>query len=231
MLENEPLISCICITNHRIQLLRKAILNFSNQSYTSKELIISIPDNDKLTQHVVDRISASSIDRIKAITRNPNVSLGAARNEAIANSNGEYICIWDDDDWYHQDRLLVQYNSISYCKQKKNGSVLSNIIIFDGVTRCAYVSFHYPWENTLLCEKQYLPTGGYLNKDRGEDSKIVDLLESEKRLLHLSDYPHLYIYIYHGTNTWNYTHFRAFIQRSILLDQVVTLKIREIIGM
>lgn len=202
---------------------------FRSQDYPNKELLISFPRKDKLTPHVIDRIIASNDIGVIKVQRDDEISLGDARNQAIAMSNGEYFCTWDDDDWYHNNRLSYQIHYLLDPVAKFKASILNQLILFDSITRRAYLSFLYPWENTLLCRKDIFNNYGYSNKDRGEDSTIIDLLDGSQQLLHLGGAPFLYIYIYHDQNTWGYSHFKTFMNRSELLDMALSKTIAQLI--
>lgn len=224
-----PLITCICITYNRISLLKKAVSYFIAQDYPNKELLVSYPQKDKLTEHVVDKLIAENSTTIRSLKRPDQMKLGDARNLAIAESNGEYICTWDDDDWYHPSRLSYQMYYLYTVGKELNACVLKQIILYDKTTEKAYASFYYPWENTLLCKKDVLNEFPYISKDQGEDSGIIDFLEGSQQLYHLPEVPFLYIYIYHSNNTWGYAHFKSFINRSELLNQEWTNSIIQLI--
>lgn len=220
-----PLISCICITNNRPELLQKAINCFKSQNYLNKELVVSFPNTDTSTKKLLNRSQNNDV-RIFPIEREEEESLGNARNQAIKKCHGDYVCIWDDDDWYHPSRISYQYNSIQNKGEGYQASILSRILLFDTTKKEAYYSFPYTWEGTILCRKVILLQNQYTNSNKGEDSHVIRFLSSKKQLLRLEEAPFLYIYIYHGKNTWEYRHFEFFLSRSELLkgedkDQVI----------
>jgi glycosyltransferase involved in cell wall biosynthesis len=216
MTKNYPLISCICITNNRPELLQKAIECFESQNYPNKELVISYPQKDHLTKQVISTQEKSNI-RILAIEREDEESLGNARNQAIIKCKGEYVCIWDDDDWYHSSRLSFQFNSMQERGQGFQASILTRILLYDTTTQQVYLSFPYSWEGTILCRKVILLQNQYKNSNIAEDSHVVSFLSSRSMLFKIEHVPYLYIYIYHGNNTWNYKHFESFLSKSELI--------------
>ncbi|MET1056745.1 MAG: glycosyltransferase family A protein [Pedobacter sp.] len=224
-----PLITCICITSNRIAKLQKAISYFKLQDYPNKELIISYPIKDKLTRYIIDRIISAGELRIIKLERDDKLSLGEARNQAVAKSNGEYICTWDDDDWYHVSRLSYQYHNLKESGGKFKASILNQLILYDATTQRAYLSFLYPWENTLLCKREVFTEYQYSNMDRGEDSNIIDMLDATRQLLHIGGAPFLYVYVYHDGNTWGYSHFKSFLKRSRLLDDELANSVAQMI--
>jgi glycosyltransferase involved in cell wall biosynthesis len=223
-----PLITCICITGRRIVKLKKAIKYFKEQDYPNKELLISYPRSDRMTNHVLDKMLAESKFRIIKVERDDRITLGDARNHAISRSNGNYLCTWDDDDWYHKSRLSLQLHYLIESGDSYKAAILNQLVLFDRITKKAYLSFLYPWENTLLCKREVFENYHYRAKDRGEDSDIIDLLNADKALLHITGLPFLYIYIYHSQNTWGYYHFKSFLKRSKMLGMNICEKIATI---
>lgn len=208
-----PLISCICITKDRPELLQKAINCFKSQNYMNKELVISFPKNDTSTKKIIAQEQHTTL-KILSIERDEDVSLGEARNQAIKKSNGEYVCTWDDDDWYHPSRISYQYNSIQNKGEGYQASILTRILLYDETNEEAYYSFNYAWEGTILCRKVILLQNQYSHSNLGEDSHVIRFLSSRKQLLLLDQAPFLYIYIHHGKNTWNYERFKFFMSNS-----------------
>lgn len=226
---DHPLISCICITDNRPLLLRKSISYFENQNYPNKELVISYPTKDKRTKDVINSVLNEKELKILQIERVDNETVGNARNQAIARCRGAYICIWDDDDWYHASRLSFQFNSMQTTGISYHASILTRILLFDTITQNAYLSFSYTWDGSILCKKEIILQNQYAHLNKGEDTHIIKFLDSKKTLHYIGDSPFLYIYIYHGDNTWDYKHFEYFIKKSELLDEDTTNTIRNLI--
>ena len=224
-----PLISCICITGGRIALLKKAINCFNNQDYPNKEMVVSFPLKDRLTRYVVQKIQKENVN-VLPIERSDDEYLGTARNKAIETANGEYICIWDDDDWYHPSRLSYQYGCLKNADDRFIGCVFSRLLLFDSTLKKTYLSFYYVWEGTLMCQKEFFIKHHYTSKNRGEDSNVIDVLDSGKMLSHIADFPFLYIYVYHGSNTWSNAHFKSFFKRSEILDEDITENVLRLLG-
>ncbi|WP_367867997.1 glycosyltransferase family 2 protein [Pedobacter sp. WC2423] len=229
MSQSYPLISCICITNNRPKQLEKAIACFATQNYPNKELVISYPKNDLLSKQVVENIRKDETLKIMLVERPADESLGNARNHLIAKCLGDYVCIWDDDDWYHPSRITYQFNSMQIVGQRYEASVLSRIFLYDATTKKVYYSFPYTWDGTILCRKEMLLQNQYANANRAEDTHVITFLSGRKLLYRIEDAPFLYIYIYHGTNTWDYKHFEHFMNKSELLDQELTDSILKLI--
>jgi glycosyltransferase involved in cell wall biosynthesis len=229
MKPSNPLISCICITSNRPVLLKQSITCFQAQNYVNKELVISYPKGDVLTKELIQQYKTNESVNILEIERNADESLGNARNHALYKCHGDYICIWDDDDWYHSSRLSFQFNSLHTVGPGFQASILTRIFLYDYTTHLAYLSFQYPWDGTLFCRKEMLLQNQYANRNKAEDSHVVPFLERRKMLAHINESPFLYIYTYHGSNTWPYDHFEIFIKKSHLLNPEYTEKVRNLL--
>jgi len=229
-MNKQPLISCICVTKDRSDYLRRAVLCFISQDYQNKELVISIPEDDDLSKIVVDDIQENNLIKIKVIKRSKEMSLGNARNQAISRCSGEYICIWDDDDWYHTSRLNYQFNCLKTVNFRFQACVLSRIILYDLISKTAYYSFSYTWDGTLFCKKEILLQNQYANSNFGEDTHVISFLSGKNQLLLTEKAPYLYIYVYHGENTWDYNHFKYFLQKSEKFDETTNNSVRMLVS-
>jgi glycosyltransferase involved in cell wall biosynthesis len=221
---NLPLISCICVTENRPRLLKRAIDCYNSQTYQNKQLVILYKDNDLATSDFIrNTLFTNSIKTIKIPNNRPK-SLGIIRNIAIKNADGEFICIWDDDDWYHMNRISIQYQKI--VDYNKQGSILTQCLMFDEVKNKAYISLkrNY-WEGSLLCKKKVVLRKKYPNKSKGEDTPLVEYLYTTNKLVKIENMANIYIYVYHGSNTCDYDHFKLLFNRSQELPEFsITIK-------
>jgi glycosyltransferase involved in cell wall biosynthesis len=153
--------------------------------------------------------------------------LGELRNISIGKSNGEYLCIWDDDDWYHNQRIEVQVKALR--KTYKSACLLTNLIVFDSLPGTAYYSFARLWEGSMLCKRDVLDRGlQYYPLDKGEDTTLLARMLSEKLIYPVVE-PNIYIYIYHGNNISGYEHFRTIMRKSQRLSESAGKLIKEIV--
>lgn len=201
----KPLISCLCISNNRAKHLKKAIGYFQAQSWPNRELIIVSSAHDPEYEEIINSFSDNSIKYFWEHTS--GLTLGELRNVALEKSNGEYFCVWDDDDWYHYQRLEIQMKEL--VKSKKKGVVLPYVILLDAVNKEAHLSVPVLPPASLLCKKSVItPTLLYPSKDKAEDTVFLYTLFRENILYPLTN-PILYIYVYHGGNTWSLEHFSS----------------------
>jgi len=222
----DPLISCICVTSNRPLLLQRAIACFERQTYRNKELVLSYPKGDLPTKNVVEQICAISDMPLVILERPDEENLGTARNHAIEAANGEFICIWDDDDWYHNDRLRCQYDSIKGSPFK--ACIFLSILLYDFESKEAFFSPYRMWEGTLLCDKETLSKQLYLDKERGEDTAVVFSLYAHNMLYNILEAPFMYIYIYHGNNTWGESHFNSYFLESQPMEEKINKQVENL---
>lgn len=112
MTDQQPLVSCLCLTYARPQLLREAIWCFLQQDYPRKELII-----------VNDHCEPISLDReypeIHLHNRSERfANLGQKRNFSVDASKGEILLVWDDDDLYLPWRISSTVKHLADAPQK-----------------------------------------------------------------------------------------------------------------
>lgn len=205
MNNSQDLISCLCVTRKRPEFLLRAIESFKSQTYPKKELVIIYEDDDDETIRIAEQIKDEEIKLFK-ISANPKLSLGALRNISIDKSEGKYLCQWDDDDWYHCERLEVQLNAIK--QSYKKASVLVYWIIYDGSKGMTYFSFPNPWPGSIMCEREFLVSEKYPDLTQGEDMEPLIKLSSTGSICPIVR-PDLYIYSFHGKNTYDYDHFSS----------------------
>ncbi len=139
------------------------------------------------------------------------VSLGGKRNLCVEMTNGEFVCVWDDDDWYDAKRLEHQMQIIDLTG--KDVCAMAHTILMDHHTKTGYLNAPRMdgWEQTILVRKSVM--GYYGNKDRGEDTPLLKRLYAEDRISIIDD-PWLYIYNIHTGrgNTSSATHFKKMIR-------------------
>lgn len=226
-MKKAPLISCLCVTRNKVHLIRRSIDCFRSQTYPNKQLIIVYEDNDNEIREFLSEIRDESI-KVFEFPANPKLTLGDLRNHSIKLSDGEYFCQWDADDWYHNRRLELQMESLS--KMHKDVCFLTYWIIFDNLTKKAYLSRKRIWEGSMLCKKERLSSSNifYPSISKLEDFKFVEKL-LEHNSIYPVDMPHLYIYVYHGDNTWDYNHFEQNFKAGKQFSEPASRLINEIL--
>lgn len=223
---SRPLVSCLCVTRNRVALLRRAVACFQRQTYAERELIILCESDDVATQsYVEDHLCDDPRIRLVTVDVNEKLRLGALRNRAIAEARGEIVCQWDDDDWYRSDRIQRQKAHLD--TTRKPVCVLRRWVVFNSATREAYLSERRAWEGSLLAYKSALVP--YPDLPRAEDTPMIEALQKRKRLVFL-DAPEIYVYTYHGSNTWDAAHFQMVIGRCEPISPELHLQVLHDLG-
>ena len=195
-MDNYPLVSCLCVTKNRPEYLKRVINCFNAQTYPNKELVVVYEQEDIATKIALENIDATKVE----VSPHENLRLGELRNRAIEQSRGEYFCQWDDDDWYHVDRLKIQMQSIAASRQV--ACTLTNWILYDEETEQAYFSVFRLWEGSILCRRNVITAEvNYPNYGAGEDTLFLNKLIA-KHGIYPEVKPNLYIYRVHKNNTW-----------------------------
>tara|TARA_B100000787_G_scaffold169992_1_gene163320 strand:- start:4383 stop:5375 length:993 start_codon:yes stop_codon:yes gene_type:complete len=99
-----PKISCIVPVYNASKHLNQCIDSILSQTYSNFELLL-INDGSTDNSGEICDLKASSDERIQ-VYHNKNKGVSSARNTGIKESNGEYICFIDSDDWINQNTFL-----------------------------------------------------------------------------------------------------------------------------
>jgi glycosyltransferase involved in cell wall biosynthesis len=224
-----PKISCVCVTHKKPHLLKRAIKCFQEQTYQNKQLVIVYEEQDKEThKYIQENKFEENIKIIKISSLSDKKNLGELRNISIQESDGEYIIQWDDDDWYHKDRLIKQLTFLT--ENKTAGVVLANWIMYDHYDEKAYLGHNNLWEGTIMCKKDILLKVPYLDLDKGEDTFVITELNNKNHLSVIQDEPYLYIYTYHGDNTWDRDHFVSMFKDSTELSPEISEAVKNMLS-
>lgn len=227
-MDKQALISCLCVTHKKPRMLDRVINCFYNQSYENKQLVIVYEDFDIPTHEYI--LNREFDEKVKVVTIDSSIEkipLGELRNISVREADGEYVCQWDDDDWFDPDRLSTQMQFIR--NSGKPACILSRWVVFDDQSKRAYISNRRLWEGSILCRKDLMIQKSYPAIHKGEDSSVIDHLYQNNKLHIVDDMPELYIYISHGNNTWEQNHFDQIFQFSTELPAEYSSEIQEIL--
>lgn len=204
------MISCLTVTRNRAEKLETIINCFKSQTYKNKELVIIYEEDDEETKKYLETKKEEDI-KIYEISVKPKLTLGELRNISVEKARGDYICQWDDDDWYHCARLETQMRALK--EKNKLACLMNQWIIYDKTKDKTYLSNKRIWEGSLLCDKKIFKHKKYPSIKRGEDSDVINYIVNAG-LAVLLNTPQLYIYVIHGYNTWDSKHFLGFLRSS-----------------
>jgi len=215
-----PRISCLMVTRDRVSLARRAIRSYADQAYPNRELVIVTDGTERYRASLARYASFIDAKNVRfADPGRPGQTLGALRNLSIDAAGGELICQWDDDDCSHPERLSAQAAHLRH--EGALASFMTEHLQFmagDGTL------FWIDWTlggqgrgqdfvapGTLLMVRdprfRYPVTGPRAR--RGEDSVFLQRLHAMVPVTHFTGAGHLYLYRYHGRNTFSRAHHRA----------------------
>ena len=216
---NRPLVSCVMLTYNRFKPFKKAVQCFLDQTYNYKELVVVNSGDEKYTQKITDYIASVQGFDINDIHLH-NVgkqSIGELRNIGLSRTLGEYVIVFDDDDYHHPERIEKQ---IELCLNSNiDGTILRN---FNAVYKNKWFGKKiYPCsmlpglEGTLLFRKGDVR---YPDMDQGEDTGFLERLKDDGYNIAIIDEPYgMYDYNFYGRNTVSKTHFQDMIDQNIPL--------------
>lgn len=223
-LEQSLKVSCLCITERRPLFLKRSIKCFLSQTHENTELIIHYPKSDTVTYNIISEFEDVRINSVP-IEYSKHETLGDKRNRTLEQATGDYICTWDDDDWYHPDRIKDQlYDS---CRYGKHGSILVKILICDVTQKRAYLSHMRPWEQTIFCNKSLFDKVKYPSQQTGEDTAVFQLFLND---LFPTVKPWLFIYSFSGLNVSGGSHFNKIFSKSTCLNNKEALVISSVLS-
>ncbi len=213
-MEKNPLVSCVMVTKNpkRWEFLKRSILQFVQQTYQNKQLVIVCDDvkeyNDKIADFIKDKNNIK-LSVVEYKEGDQPFSLGYLRNVSLDNSDGDYIMQWDDDDLYHESRIEAQMDALQ--KNSRDICLLQDLML--KLKDNEPIKIRYPLlENlpqghpgTILFKRtdiRYKPVG------KEEDKFfLADLLNNGYSYILIEGQHHLYTYCYQGENTFGYSHF------------------------
>lgn len=108
-MEKTSLISVIVPIYNVEQYLERCIESIINQTYKNIEIILVDDGSQDNSGKIADEL-AEKDERI-TVYHKENGGLSDARNVGIDNSNGEYLCFIDSDDFIHSEFLEVLYEA------------------------------------------------------------------------------------------------------------------------
>ncbi len=201
------------ITRDRPAFAARAIRCFANQRYQARELIIVCHGTSNYRRYLAGLARQHKIADVAIFDAAQDMSLGALRNRALDAASGDLICIWDDDDCSHPDRLATQVANLT--DENSHSCFLSeHLQLFDRTL------YWIDWElGTPKARYPLLPGTMLMTNDRrfrypasgryahlAEDWALMTDLHRRVRVSYVRDQGQLYLYNYHGSNTFSAEH-------------------------
>ncbi|MFN7937149.1 MAG: glycosyltransferase [Bryobacteraceae bacterium] len=193
---DSPLASCIMPTYNRRRFVPQAIRYFQRQNYEHKELIV-LDDGD---DSVADLIPSDP--RIRYVRLPQRLSVGAKRNIACEQAQGEVILHWDDDDWHAPHRIGYQVDFL--LQQQADVCGVHQVHFYDCTDHSAWL-YVYPiqdrfwlYGNSLCYRRAFWESHRFEDVDIGEDTRFIWTAPAS-RMLPLPD-TDFHVSIIHGNN-------------------------------
>lgn len=205
------MISCLTITQpQRWRQFQHSIQCLLAQTFSDYELVVVHDGNQafdtQLCEHLGGLPLSWSVDR-----QQQGQSLGELRQCSVDLAAGDWVCQWDDDDYFHPDRLAQQWARAQqanadacFLTEHLHWFTQTNLLFWNDWNRS-----DFPFnliEGTLLARKDRLPD--YPALPRGEDTPVVHgLIERGCTVATLgAEGAHLQLYTFHGSNAWDQAH-------------------------
>ncbi len=215
--EPDPMISCLLVTRDRLSLVKRAIHSYADQTWTNRELVIVTDGTPRFRAAVESLVRESRIDGVRfVIPGRDDLPLGALRNLSIDSARGEIICQYDDDDVSHPQRLATQAglmlrSGARACFMTDHLQHLTDqrcVLWIDWTLGGKMQGTQRLAPGTLMMFRdpqfRYPEEGDYAK--RGEDSVLLEQLAARIPIAELSGMGHLYLYQWHGGNTFPKEH-------------------------
>jgi glycosyltransferase involved in cell wall biosynthesis len=192
------------VTAGRRRLAERAVQCFCNQTWANKELVIVDDGGDDYSAMLEPYRTRASI-RYERIDSRTKLVLGELRNVSLDRAQGDYCAQWDDDEWYHPQRIEAQMSALAH----GGAAVLRYTLMhLDGpvfVDHPYRTGLHRGTPGTVVHRRS---TARYPNQPRREDSAYLRTIRREQPVAIMgADWSHLFIRCYHGQNTWDHRHF------------------------
>jgi glycosyltransferase involved in cell wall biosynthesis len=225
-------ISCLTVTLDRLDLLKKSIQCFCDQTYLSKELVIVSDGKKEFKNAVRDHVHALERKDIKLVfLEASHYTLGMLRNISMEAAEGDIICQWDDDDMYHPERLACQVECMLR-KQAQACFLTDQLCYFSVSNKLYWVDWCsggqrnsiIPGTMMMFKKKQIrYPESGAFAK-AGEDTIFFNKINISMKIARLSNCGYLYVYTYHGKNTYQQQHHMRLIKEFGCLPHTAALE-------
>lgn len=205
-----PRVSCLMVTRNRIELVRRSIASYLNQSYPERELVV-VPDHTAPIADLERHLAELGRADIRLIAGHDARSLGALRNVSLHSASGDLVCTWDDDDIYHPDRVRVQLDAI--VRDGTAASYLQDELHYFMTTGQL---FWLNWEKlhprclpgTAMIRRSIAPLYSEAPPFAGKSEDTYFFYSLRRPVSIVRGLPYLYVYAVHGGNTWDEGHHR-----------------------
>ncbi len=103
-LPDQPLVSCLCVTEGRAAFIPWLLWCFDRQTWPHRELLIVDSSEHPFV---------SARDDVRVVTLSRGTAVARKRNVAIQEARGDLTAWFDDDDWQHPQKLASHIDALS----------------------------------------------------------------------------------------------------------------------
>ncbi len=192
------------VTANRAALCQRSVRCFLRQTWPNLELVVVDDGREDLTP-VLQDVPTEKLKYIRLPPDEQNV-LGALRNRTLDEATGDFMAQWDDDDWYHAERIEMQMQPLL---SGTDSCTLSASLMHLNTPQF----LHRPYVGSL---KGGVPGSIVHRRDdairypalrRAEDTVYLDEWKARATATLPPSDAHLFIRAFHGSNTWEVEHF------------------------
>lgn len=211
-----PKVSCLMVTHDRLALAKRSIRCYAAQDYPHRELVIVSDGAQRVRDGLARFVAELGLHDVRFVfPEQTGLSLGQLRNIAMDAAQGEAICQWDDDDCYHPNRIRLQMDHML-----RNGAqaccLTDHLQYLDEDRALVWVDWTLggksgkdqllPGTIVMFKDDRFLyPESGPFSQ-RGEDSIFLFDVFDNASVVGAKGLGYLYLYNYHGRNTFNREH-------------------------
>lgn len=193
------------VTADRPHLARRAIHCYQQQTYPNKELVVL--DNGETP--IEDLLAVLPADELRYDHVEPGSMgyIGGLRNVSLEMATGQYIVPqWDDDDWYHPERLARQ---AAVLDAGHDACMLPATLMHVDHPDYFYRPFFGKLPNGVPPTIMHRRDGSirYPDLRRTSDTPYTNEWRERSYVQMGMDAAHLYLRYSHGGNLWEPTHF------------------------
>jgi len=196
----------------RLVHFRRSVADFARQTHPSRELVVVLDRGDPATRDaMVAHVASLRRDDVRVVEPREKLTLGALRNVSVAEARGAVVCLWDDDDMHHPERVRTQLAEL--LRAGAQALILEEALqYFPGARALHWTNWGSVWSKGLpgtLMFRRFAPVR-YPEEGpdarRGEDMIGIAQLQASGAFAAMAGAPHLYVYVSHGANTWGDEH-------------------------
>ena len=210
----------------RLEAFRRSVADYCRQSHPHRELVVVLDRGDPAAREaMLAHLASLRRDDLRVVEPAAKLTLGALRNVSVAESRGEVLCHWDDDDWFHPDRIRAGLAELS--RSGARALVLEDALLYFPSARELY------WTNWRATPPKGLPSTLIVRREaaarypedgpescRHEDTAAIRQLQAQGGFRTMAGAAHLYVYVCHAANISGAAHL-AMLARELAISRTL----------